>query len=107
MKNTYPESNSVHLYFELEDLEKWNESDISNFLENLSETKHKDNEIQICLNIYNSYLEKGENDKADFYRNKIQELFPLYSESLQKVVDSLEKNRLAVYELIKTIKKQL
>ncbi len=107
MKNSYPESNAVHLYFELEDLEKWNENDISNFLENLSETKYKDNDIQFWLNIYNSHLDKGEKDKADFYWNKIQEMLPAYAESLQKVVDSLEKNRLAVHELIKNIKKQL
>jgi len=107
MKNSYPESNAVHLYFELEDLENWNESDISDLLENLSETKSIDNDIQFWLNIYNSHLDKGEKDKADFYWNKIQELLPAYSESLQKIVDSLERNRLAVYKLIKTIKKQL
>lgn len=107
MKNVYPESNAVHLYFDLEDLEKWNENDLFCFLENLAETKFKDNDIQFWLNIYNSHLEKGEIDKADLYLKKIEEMLPIYAESLQKVVVSLEKNRLAVYVLIRSIKQQL
>lgn len=107
MKNAYPESNAVHLYFDLENLEKWNESDLSSFLENLAETKYKDNDIQFWLNIYNSHLEKGESDKADFYWKKIEEMLPVYTESLQKVVLSLERNRLAIYDIIRSIKNQL
>ncbi|TDK41826.1 hypothetical protein [Algoriphagus formosus] len=107
MKNSYPEANTAHLYFDLEDLEKWNESDISDLLENLSETKFKDNDIQFWLDIYNSHLEKGEKEKADFYWDKIEESLPSYSKSLQKVVDSLERNRNAVYQLIKTVKEQI
>lgn len=107
MKNSYPESTAVNLYFELEDLEKWNENDISEFLENLAETKSKDNDILFWLNIYNSHLNKGENDKADFYWNKVEKILPSYSESLEKVVQSLEKNRIASYAIIKKIKEQL
>jgi hypothetical protein len=107
MKNSYADVNSVHLYFELEDLGKWNEVDVSDFLESLAETKYKDNNIQFWLNIYNSHLDKGEQDKADFYWDKIEEMLPDYAESLGKVVASLERNRQAVSEIIKKIKKQL
>ncbi len=107
MRNSYADTNSVYLYFDLDDLEKWNETDASNFQENLAETKFKDSEIQFWLNIYNSHLEKDENEKADFYWNKTQEMLPDYADSIQKVVDSLEKNRLAVSEMIKKIKLQL
>lgn len=107
MRNSYSDVNSVHLYFELEDLGKWNESDISDFLESLAETKYKDSNIQFWLNVYNSHLDKGEQDAADFYWQKIQEMLPDYSESLGKVVVSLERNRQAVSEIIKKIKKQL
>lgn len=101
MKNSYPESTAVNLYFELEDLEKWNENDISEFLENLAETKSKDNDILFWLNIYNSHLDKEENDKADLYWNKVEKILPSYLKSLEKVVQSLEKNRIASYAIIK------
>lgn len=107
IKNSYSESNGVHLYFELEDLEKWNEKDVSDFLEHISATKFKDNEIQLWLDEYNYHLEKGEKEKADFYWNKIDQSLPAYTESLQKVIDSLERNRTAVYKLINSIRKQI
>lgn len=107
MKTSYPEACAAHLYFELDDSTNWNENDIFDFFENLAETKTKDNDIQFWLNIYNSHLEKGENDKAELYWQKVEETLPDYSISLEKVVNSLEKNRKAIYENIKKIKSQL
>lgn len=107
MKNSFPESNAAHLYFELDDSENWNENDTYDLFENIAETKAKDNDIQFWLNIYNSHLEKGESKKAEFYWGKVEEELPAYSKSLEKVVNSLEKNKIAIYEIVKKIKKQL
>jgi len=107
MTNKYPESNAVHLYFDLENEDNWNETDLSNLLENLAETKDKDSEIQYWLGLYNSHLEKGNKEKAEIFWRKTEEMMPIYAESLQKVVDSFEQNKIAIRDIIKEIKKQL
>jgi tetratricopeptide (TPR) repeat protein len=103
----YSDINSINLYFELEDKETWNENDILNFIKSISETKSIDLDIQGWINIHNSYLEKGDEESANYYWNKALELIPPYITGLNGVVETLEKNRVATHALILKIKSQL
>ncbi len=103
----YSDINSVHLYFELEDSEKWGEQDIELFLKALTETKSVDNDIQFWSTLYNNHQSRNETQKADFCWNKAVELFPNYVSSLQKIIDILERNRVASYSMITKLKSQI
>jgi tetratricopeptide (TPR) repeat protein len=103
----YFDVNSVHLYFELEDEEKWGEKDGELLLKSIAETKSLDNDIQFWNSLHNSHQSKNEMQQADFCWNKAVELFPVYVISLQKVVDILERNRAASHSMITKLKSQL
>ncbi|RZJ97804.1 MAG: hypothetical protein EOO46_25310 [Flavobacterium sp.] len=103
----YSSINSIHLYFDLEDLEKWNEIDIESLLKSLAETKSIDNEIKIWTDLHDNSLHVNDRNQADIYWNRAIELLPEYVNSLQNFIDGLEKNRKATYAMIQAIKKQL
>lgn len=107
MSEKYFDINSIHLYFDLDDAEQWNENDLENMLKQLSETKSLDNDLQFWLSLYNSHNEKKEEVKAEFCWNKMFEVLPNYIEFLQKFIDSVEKNKIASQDVIKKIKEQL
>lgn len=103
----YSDINSINLYFELEDSESWNEQDLYEFYQSISETKSIDIEIQRYIDIHNSFLEQGEQENADYYWQKAEELVPSYLESIGQMIKMLEKNKLAIKTLIQKIKSQL
>lgn len=103
----YYDINSINLYFELEDKETWNETDLYDFLKSISETKSIDVDIQRWLDLHNSYLEQGDQGNADYYWEKALELIPSYLESIDVMIKMLEKNRVATQSLIQKIKSQL
>jgi tetratricopeptide (TPR) repeat protein len=103
----YLDINSIHLYFDLEDTEKWSEQDVEFFLKALAETKSIDNDIQFWISLHNSHHDKNETQKADFCWKKAVELLPNYVSSLQRVVEILERNKVASYSMMKKIKDQL
>jgi len=103
----YYDINSINLYFELEDKETWNETDLYDFLKSISETKSIDCDIQRWLDIYNSYLEQGDQENADYYWEKAFDLIPSYLESIDGMIKMLEKNRIATQSSIQKIKSQL
>jgi len=73
----------------------------------LADVKDKDEEIQYWLNLYNSYLEKGEKERAEIYWKEVEKVTLVHIESLSKLVNILEKNKVAIYNIIKELKKQL
>jgi hypothetical protein len=100
--------NSIHLYFDLEDSEKWNENDTGNLLKSISETKSIDNSMKFWLNLHDkSNQENIDKVQTDFYWDKAIKLLPAYAESLQKMIDCIEKNKSATYATIQAIKRQL
>jgi tetratricopeptide (TPR) repeat protein len=103
----YSSINSIHLYFDLEDTQNWNEMDIESLLKSLAETKSIDNEIIFWANLHNSALNANDTNQADICWNKATELLPTYVSSLQNVIKGLEKNRIATYSMIQSIKTQL
>ncbi|NBG66899.1 hypothetical protein [Acidiluteibacter ferrifornacis] len=107
LKESHLEANTANLYFELDDSKEWNEQDISDFIENIAETKFKDNEIELLSKTYNDYLNENNQQMADFYWAEIEKLLPSYAISLQKVVNSFDKNRSAVVYMIKSVKEQI
>jgi tetratricopeptide (TPR) repeat protein len=107
IKDHFPKANAVHLYFDLEDEDNWSENDYLELLESLADVKDKDEEIQYWLNLYNSYLEKGEKERAENYWKEVEKVTIIYSESLKKLVTILEKNKVAIYSIIRELKKQL
>ena len=103
----YSSINAIHLYFDLEESDKWNEKDISDLLQALSETKSIDNEISFWLSWYNKAIADGDEKLADIYWEKSKEALPRYKIALQKYIDSVEKNKLAINSIIANIKTQL
>jgi tetratricopeptide (TPR) repeat protein len=103
----YGDVNSVHLYFDLEDKEKWNEQDFELLLKSLTEAKTIDNDIQFWTSMHNSSLDRNEVNQAEQCWNKAIGLLPNYVISLQEVVDVLEKNKIATSSMIANIKSQL
>jgi hypothetical protein len=103
----YLDINSVHLYFDLDDSEMWDEQDGELFLKAIAETKSIDNDIQFWNSLYNTHQSKNEMQQADFCWRKGIELLPIYVASLQRVVDILERNRAASLSMIAKIKSQL
>jgi len=107
MKRGHVDSNTVHLYFDLEDKNLWDEDDIYKFIETLSEVKYIDNDIQFWIDLYNHHLEKGEDKEAEIFWKKAQDLLGPYSKSLEKLVDSFQSNKQAVKILIDRVKTQV
>ena len=103
----YLDINSVHLYFDLEDTEKWGEQDGELFLKALAETKSIDNDIQFWNSLHNRHQSKNDTHQAELCWNKAIELLPVYVNSLQRVVDILERNRAASYSIVTKLKSQL
>ena len=103
----YSQINAIHLYFDLEEKDKWNETDLFDLIQNLSETKSIDNEIIFWLNLHSNALNSGDSKQADIYWNKTIEILPNYIKSLQKFIASVEKNQMALNSIILNIKKQL
>lgn len=102
----YFETNSIHLYFELDDEERWSEDDQELFIKSLAETKSIDNDIEFLISLYNSHLNKNETNQAEYYWNESLKLLPVYVNSLQKVIDILEKNKIASRAVISRLKEQ-
>jgi hypothetical protein len=107
MQNSHHQSNAIHLYFDLENEKDWNEKDISNMIERIGETKSFDSKIQVWLNLYYDQLEKNEIEIANAYWGKIEEILPLYTDSIQKMIDSFERNKNAIRNIIKEIKNEI
>lgn len=103
----YSNINSVHLYFDLEDTDKWNETDMENLLLSLSETKALNNEILFWSNLYDSAVKENDRNKADYYWEKGRNVLPIYLNSLQKFIDSIERNKEAIHQSVRLIKKQM
>ena len=103
----YSSINAVHLYFDLDYNEKWNENDVASLLLSLSETKSIDSEIHFWNELYENSDKIGDNKNADFYWGKSLELLPSYVTSLQNFIDCIDKNKNAVDSIIKAIKFQL
>lgn len=103
----YSSINAVHLYFDLDNNEKWNENDVASLLSSLSETKSIDIEIQFWNDLYENSNKIGDNKNADYYWGKSLELLPSYVNSLQNFIDCIDKNKNAVESIIKAIKSQL
>lgn len=103
----YSNINSIHLYFDLEDTEKWNEVDLENLLASLSETKAIDNELKFWADLYDNANKVNDIKQADLYWNKAVELLPIYVASLQKFIDTIERNKNALYGIVQTIKNDL
>ena len=99
--------NAIHLYFELDNVQDWNEQDVSELLENAAVATFKSNEIMNWTNALESLDENSESDEEEYYTNKIKEALPGYTSSLQKFVDSLEKNKNAIYKTINELRRQL
>lgn len=103
----YSNINSIHLYFNLEDIDKWNENDMENMLKALSETKSIDNEIKFWTDLHNNANKANDKIKADLYWNNTIKLLGRYVGSLQNFIDSIERNKKAIQGIIHTIKKEL
>jgi hypothetical protein len=103
----YSNVNAIHLYFDLEDNEKWNENDIENLLKYLAETKAIDNEIQFWTDWHNHANKLNDIQQSDIYWNKAISLLPTYVSSLQNVINCIEKNKTASKAIINSIKRQL
>lgn len=103
----YFDVNSVHLYFNLEDKDKWNDKDNDLFVKSLAEIGAIDNDIQILLSLHNNHLINQENQQADFFWNKAMKLLPTYINLLEKVIFILEKNKVASNDMILKLKNQL
>ena len=98
--------NAVHLYFDLEDEESWNEEDIGKLYDCIAEMKYRDNDVQFWISLHNSHVDNDER-LAENYWNEMKKVLPDYLVSLQKFIDLLEKNRQATHLIIKKIKKQI
>jgi|ERR1035437_52518 tetratricopeptide (TPR) repeat protein len=103
----YSNINAIHLYFDLEDTEKWNENDIEKLLQSLSETKSIDNEIKFWTDLSDTSKKANDTAQADIYWTKAIELLPTHVASLQNFIDCLERNKNASYGIVQSIKKQL
>jgi tetratricopeptide (TPR) repeat protein len=103
----YSNINSIHLYFDLENIDKWNEKDLENLLKSLSETKALDNEIKFWIDLYNNANKVNDFKQADLYWNKALEILPGYISSLQNFIDSIERNKLAIHGIVQKIKGEL
>lgn len=103
----YSHVNSIHLYFDLIDTEKWNEQDIENLLGAISETKSIDNEIMFWTNLYDSALKANDSNQAEIYWSKTTELLPSYVNSMQKFIDSIERNKNAMQGVVQKLKNDL
>lgn len=87
----YSNINAVHLYFDLEDTNNWNESDIEYFLQSLAGTKSIDNEIKFWTDLHDKANKASDRTEADKYWKKAIELLPTYVVSLQNYIDVLER----------------
>ncbi|TWI77944.1 hypothetical protein IQ13_4186 [Lacibacter cauensis] len=103
----YSSINAIHLYFDLDDNDKWNENDIESLLKSLAEIKSIDNEINFWMDLHNNANNANDTPKADIYWNNAIGLFPTYVKSLQSFIDTIEKNKKASYAVVHSIKKQL
>lgn len=103
----YSNINSVHLYFDLEDIDKWNETDMENVLKALSETKSIDNEIKFWTGMHESANKINDVVQADICWKNAVELLPTYVNSLQNFIDCIERNKNAMNGIVQTIKKDL
>jgi len=103
----YLDINSVHLYFDLEDKEKWDENDIGTLLKSMAETKSIDNDIKFWTNLHDNYNSQNDPQRADHCWTKAIELLPTYISHLQKVIDIFEKNKNASYSIVQTLKQQI
>jgi hypothetical protein len=99
--------NSVHLYFDLDLKDNWDEKDNSDFLSALTDCKTIDSEVETYLTMSNEHDSKGNDEAADYFWEKAEALLPAYLERLKEVVNLLEKNKLSLQEVIKRIKTQL
>lgn len=106
-KDKYLDINVIHLYFELEDKEKWDESDYSNMIENISELKSIDEKIQFYLNFHNVAKSRGQENEADKHLNEIIEILPEYLKAIKRFVTHIDKNQKAIRSIIDKIKGDL
>jgi tetratricopeptide (TPR) repeat protein len=103
----YSNINSIHLYFDLEDNNSWNENDMENLIKALSETKSLDDEIKFWIDLHDNAIKVNDKRQAGLYWNKSIEILPTYVKSLQNFIDSIERNKNAMHGIVRTIKKDL
>jgi len=103
----YYDINAIHLYFDLEDVNAWNEEDLGSLYDCMSELKYQDNEIKFWSSLHKSNLDTKNKKSADFCWQQMKNGLPKFVVSLQKFIDLIEKNRKATYSVIQKIKKQI
>lgn len=99
--------NGIHLYFDLWDAEEWNEDDLGNVYQSLSELQYWDNELQKLASVYEVHIQKENKEKIREYLKRFKNILPKYVTSLENHIDLIEKEKKAVLSIICKIKEQL
>ena len=99
--------NGIHLYFDLEDEKEWSENDFGEFVSCIAELKYYDNNIQFWSSLYIKHADKSEDKESEYCWLKVDSLMPKYLELVQRLIELLEKDRIATYSMILKIKHQL
>lgn len=103
----YSHINAVHLYFELDETENWNEEDIEKLLNAVSRMGTLNTEIKFWSD-HQSYADaKGDVKASDYYWEKMKQCIPTYVITLKDFITVVERSRLATEEMVKKIKIQV
>ncbi|ELR73517.1 hypothetical protein C900_04369 [Fulvivirga imtechensis AK7] len=103
----YYDINSIHLYFDLDDSDKWNEEDLTNLYECLAEARFHNINLQEWLKIHNHSNENHNDQGAEHAWSQIELILPKYTNSLKSFADILKRNRVAMLASINKIKEDI
>ena len=103
----YAHINSVHLYFDIDDTEKWNEEDLEKLLNTIAQMGGHNTEIKFWSDNFNKACDKGDSKAADYYWEKMKERIPDYVKMLKEFNNGIERSRHATHEMIRKIKAQV
>jgi hypothetical protein len=102
----YFDVNGIHLYFDLEDDESWNEEDLGKMIDCAGEMKYNYNNLEYWLQRYDELLSQN-SERAEVCWEEMKKVMPAYLTSLKQFIDLIEKNRKAVHALFKKLKAQI
>jgi hypothetical protein len=95
----------MHLYFDIEDVDFWNNEDSTILLEAIARVKHYDNHIGFLF----KKIEESETDenRQNSFSKQLKDITPEYILSVQALVDVLDKNKKANLEVVEKLRKQI
>jgi hypothetical protein len=103
----YAHINAIHLYFELDETENWNEDDLEKLLNAISRMGTLNTELKFWSDNQNKADAQGDLKASDFYWQKMKECIPTYVSKLRDFIDVVERSRLATEEMVRKIKMQV